>query len=185
MAGGRPRDQRLKGGKLPAVRLRHVLEVAAAVDNFPKLFALDGLQLRSQGVEPGRCLAAHVLGNALRLGSQLRNAVKHAPPGSELTVRLVSDGHIDGHIAALTITDAGSGIAPELRERLFQPFATGRRHAGTGSGAPADLRHGAGLGLAICQEIVQSLGGTLQLDNRESHGRVLGLEATVRLPLAG
>lgn len=115
----------------------------------------------------------------------LHNAVKHAPPGSELTVRLVSDGHIDGHIAALTITDAGPGIAPELRERLFQPFATGRRHAGTGSGAPADLRHGAGLGLAICQEIVQSLGGTLQLDNRESHGRVLGLEATVRLPLAG
>jgi two-component system, OmpR family, sensor histidine kinase TctE len=101
----------------------------------------------------------------------LHNAVKQAPPGTPLALRLVSDGR---H-AALTIADHGPGIDAALRERLFQPFSA--------SAPRADLRGGSGLGLAICHEIVDSLGGTLVLENRETAGRVLGLDAIVRLPL--
>ena len=39
--------------------------------------------------------------------------------------------------------------------------------------------------LAICRDIVDSLGGTLVLDNRIRRSRITGLDATVRLPLAG
>ena len=83
-------------------------------------------------------------------------------------MRLVADGRW----CALTVSDVGPGISAALRERLFQPFAT------------ADVRSGSGLGLAICREIVAALGGSIELANRESGGRVTGLDATARLPLA-
>ena len=97
----------------------------------------------------------------------LHNAIKHTPAGSALAVRLVADTR---H-AALTVADSGPGVGAELRARLFQPFSAG------------DVRSGSGLGLAICLEIAQALGGTITLDNREAHGRVAGLDATVWLPL--
>ena len=59
------------------------------------------------------------------------------------------------------------------REHLFQPFATDPQRRG-----------GTGLGLAICHGITQSLGGSIELVNRDAHGRVEGLDATVRLPLS-
>jgi len=98
----------------------------------------------------------------------LHNAVRHAPQGSELAVDL----RCDAHHTALTISDCGPGIEPELAARLFQPFSAG------------DVRSGSGLGLAICQEIVQALGGSITLTNREQGTRILGLDAVVRLPLA-
>jgi two-component system, OmpR family, sensor histidine kinase TctE len=98
----------------------------------------------------------------------LHNAIKHTPAGQALSVRIVADRNS----AALTIADTGPGIPAELGARLFQPFS------------PGDARSGSGLGLAICQEIVRALGGTLDLENREAHGRIEGLDATVRLPLA-
>ncbi|GAA6119866.1 sensor histidine kinase [Acidovorax sp. FG27] len=98
----------------------------------------------------------------------LHNAVRHAPPGSTLTVDL----RTDGRHAALTIADQGPGIDAELATRLFQPFSAG------------DIRTGSGLGLAICQEIVQALGGSIALVNRLQGSRVEGLDAIVRVPLA-
>jgi two-component system sensor histidine kinase TctE len=100
----------------------------------------------------------------------LHNAIKHCPEGGSLTMRLVSDGRT----AALTIADSGPGLPPGLRERLFQPFAAGERG-------------GSGLGLAICGEIVRSLDGSISLDDRRDRsagGRIVGLDATVRMPLA-
>ena len=97
----------------------------------------------------------------------LHNAIKHTSEGGMLWLRLV----VDRHDAALTVSDSGPGIDGELRSRLFQPFSAG----GVG---------GSGLGLAICKEIVLALGGSITLENRENHGRIAGLDATVRLPLA-
>jgi two-component system sensor histidine kinase TctE len=102
----------------------------------------------------------------------LHNAIKNTPAGSSLSVNLVADRQT----AALTIRDEGPGISSALRERLFQPFATDQQHAPGISGS--------GLGLAICREIVLSLDGSIDLDNRIHQGQVIGLDATVRLPLA-
>ena len=79
---------------------------------------------------------------------------------------------IAGAQATLSIADSGPGIAPELRRRLFQPFASGDPHSGSG------------LGLAICQEIVSTLGGEIRLDNRSEQGHITGLDTVVSLPLA-
>jgi two-component system sensor histidine kinase TctE len=98
----------------------------------------------------------------------LHNAIKHSPQGGLLWLRVAADEAG----ASLSVFDSGPGIGDELRTRLFQPFSAGK--VGSGSG----------LGLAICQEIVRALGGTIALDNRENHGRICGLAATVTLPLA-
>ncbi len=99
----------------------------------------------------------------------LHNAIRHTPVGGSLRLRLVADQH---H-AALVVSDSGPGLPPEVRARLFQPFAAGSSNSGSG------------LGLAICRDIVGALAGSVSLENRDSRGRVLGLDATVRLPLAG
>ena len=97
----------------------------------------------------------------------LHNAIRHTPAGGLLAITLARAGDQ----ARLTVADGGPGIAPELAERLFQPFSAGA--GGTGSG----------LGLAICHEIVQTLGGRIQLVNRMHNGRVDGLDAIVSLPI--
>jgi two-component system sensor histidine kinase TctE len=98
----------------------------------------------------------------------LHNAIKHSRNGGGLSVRVLADARV----AALVVADSGPGIPAELQPRLFQPFSAG------------DVRSGSGLGLAISHEIVRALGGAIQLENRENHGHVDGLDATVRLPLA-
>ncbi len=99
----------------------------------------------------------------------LHNAIRHTPPGGELHIRLRSE---DGEQGCLTIQDSGPGIPPDLKDRLFQPFATA-----TGAA------HGTGLGLSICHAIVQTLGGHLELRNRHDVDPAsTGLRATVCLP---
>jgi two-component system sensor histidine kinase TctE len=118
----------------------------------------------------------------------LHNAIRHCPDGGALAVRM----HAGGGWAALTVSDSGPGLSAEMRERLFQPFATvqaphaasaGKAGGRSGEDAP-EPGGGSGLGLAICAEIVRNLGGGIALDNRGTPAAVAGLDATVRLPLA-
>lgn len=97
----------------------------------------------------------------------LHNAIKHSPPEARLWL---SVGTVQGE-AVLTLRDEGPGIPAELRQRLFAPFAAG------------NVMNGSGLGLAISREIVQTLRGSIALDNLETAGLVTGLNAVVRLPL--
>lgn len=97
----------------------------------------------------------------------LHNAIHHTPSGGQLTVRIQPMGDK----AQLVVADTGSGISEDMRQRLFQPFATGNTKSGTG------------LGLAIAREIVQALGGAIQLNNRLAGAEVVGLDACVTLPL--
>jgi signal transduction histidine kinase len=70
------------------------------------------------------------------------------------------------------VNDPGPGIAPEQLARVFEPFVRldDSRSRETG---------GAGLGLAIAQELTTVLRGRLALRNRE----VGGLEARLSLPV--
>ncbi|QPF74862.1 sensor histidine kinase [Roseateles sp. DAIF2] len=94
----------------------------------------------------------------------MHNAIQHTD--RRLQIRL----QVDERVAVLTISDSGPGLSAAQRARLFLPFAAG--HPGGGSG----------LGLAICHGIVQSLSGSIELNNRSDDGP--GLDARVVLPLA-
>jgi signal transduction histidine kinase len=57
------------------------------------------------------------------------------------------------------VTDTGSGIPPEIRTRLFQPFFTTKEPS-----------RGTGLGLSICKSIVESHGGSISVESEPGRG---------------
>lgn len=71
----------------------------------------------------------------------------------------VATAVLDGGALEVTVTDRGPGVPPEVKERLFQPFASGR---------PG----GVGLGLALARRIVVLHGGRLELEDRPGGGAV-------------
>ncbi len=79
----------------------------------------------------------------------LRNAIE-AVAGMGNRARLHLRLHRQGGAAVLEVSDNGSGVAPDLRPRLFTPFTTTR----------AD---GTGLGLALSQRLVERAGGEIAL----------------------
>ncbi len=75
----------------------------------------------------------------------LNNAVDEMPDGGTIFIRFV----VDGRELRIEVEDTGKGIAPEIAQSLFQPFATHGK------------AHGTGLGLTICKKIVEDHGGRI------------------------
>ena len=81
--------------------------------------------------------------------------------------RIEVTGRANGSTAEIDVRDDGPGIDPGMRDRLFDPFATGRKD-------------GTGLGLAICRRIVEAHGGRIEAVPGEPRGTTFRM----RLPLA-
>ncbi|MGK9464972.1 ATP-binding protein (plasmid) [Streptomyces sp. G6] len=94
----------------------------------------------------------------------LDNALRMAPPGTTVQVRLVEDAAM----VAVQCIDAGPGMSPDERARACDRFWRGARAAGEGSG----------LGLAIAASLARANNGHVLL--QEGPGR--GLHAELRLP---
>ena len=102
------------------------------------------------------------------LNNLLANAARHAPESTPIRVAAVRE---DAHVA-VSVSDEGSGVSPELLPHLFS------KHAGGGRGAAA----GHGLGLAISKGLVEAHGGRIRA---ESPGAGRGATFTFTLPVAG
>jgi signal transduction histidine kinase/tetratricopeptide (TPR) repeat protein len=109
--------------------------------------------------------------DAIRLeqvvGNLITNAMKYGAC-KPISIRIERDST---H-ARLQVTDRGIGIAPEDTDRIFERFerAVSVRHYG-----------GFGIGLWLVREIVQALGGTVQVKSTQGAGSTF----TVTLPLSG
>ena len=103
------------------------------------------------------------------LGNLLDNAIKYSPDGGDVHVRLEQ---LDGHVR-LAVADHGLGIPPEARDQVFHRFFRVDPELTGGVG-------GSGLGLYICREIVEAMGGSIALEANEPHGSrfVVTLPAT-------
>jgi two-component system sensor histidine kinase BaeS len=93
------------------------------------------------------------------LSNLLANALRYAPASSVIEVGLALDAPRTH--ATITVADAGPGIDPKVRERLFERFAKS-----------ADSR-GSGLGLAIARGLVEAHGGTIAAEAPASGGTLI------------
>ncbi|MCV9966586.1 ATP-binding protein [Pararhizobium sp. BT-229] len=120
-------------------------------------------------VEQGTIAPVFVKGAPFALKRAIRNLVVNAATHGQGARVVLSR---NGAEAVLAITDRGPGIPQDLLDRVFEPFFRVDQ-------ARRQLVPGAGLGLAISQEIIENHGGTIAIANRRDGG----LLQTVRLPL--
>jgi signal transduction histidine kinase len=101
----------------------------------------------------------------------LENALLHTPAGTPV-VASVSES---GEQVRLEVADRGPGVAPELRERVFERFArSGSSHGGARSGA-GNAHGGSGLGLAIVRAVAEAHDGTVAVSEAEGGGALLAV----------
>ena len=81
-----------------------------------------------------------------------------------------------GRGARCTVTDRGLGIAPEDRDRIFARFVRA---------APSQRYGGLGLGLYVARSIVESHGGTIEVESAPGNGSRFTIELPLEVPEAG
>ena len=112
-----------------------------------------------------------VMGDAVEIEQVIFNLVRNAMEAlerdnsSERRIQMTSS--VSAQHVIVEVLDNGPGIAAEMRERLFEPFITGKEN-------------GMGLGLALCERIVERMNGRIEIGIAEGGG----VSARVFLALA-
>ncbi|ATB43212.1 two-component sensor histidine kinase [Cystobacter fuscus] len=151
------------GWEVRAGDLREVVEDAAAAARAEA--EARGVWVVVEGPEPAPC-TFHAASVRQAVDNLLANALRYAPKGTELSVRLEHEGTR----WRLSVRDRGPGIPVEHRESVFLPF---HRVEPNGSGT--------GLGLAVVQEVAKRHGGRAWV--AEATGP--GAEVVLELPAEG
>jgi len=102
----------------------------------------------------------------------LHNAIKFTPQGKVDLILDCSDTDKDKTEVTITVQDTGIGIAQDKINTIFQSFTQ----------ATPEINHtfgGTGLGLTICLQIIEQMGGTIEVESEEGQGS----RFTVRLAL--
>jgi excisionase family DNA binding protein/PAS domain S-box-containing protein len=143
--------------------------VRAAVDG---VRGLSPHEIRVEITEAASALHGHV--DAARMervvANMLDNAVKYAPDGGPITVRLTRE-HGAAPEAVIAVQDQGVGIPEADLPHVFERFRRGGNAVGHFGGT--------GIGLASVRGIVEQHGGTVAVESQEGVGSTF----TVRLPL--
>jgi signal transduction histidine kinase/CheY-like chemotaxis protein len=122
-------------------------------------------------------LPTHLVGDGQRLAqviaNLLSNAVKFTPQGGAITLRTKLVSKDNGFVTLrVEIADNGIGITDEQKERLFNRFEQAESSITRTYG-------GTGLGLAISKNIIEKMGGTIEVDSVPGEGSTFCV--TVRL----
>lgn len=138
----------------PLIGERPVTLNVSAADNLPAAVLIDGERL-------------------LQVANNLiNNAIKFTPRGSiQVSIGWREQSAQQGELS-LTVTDSGCGIAADEIGKLFQPFYRAR-------GAQRVSVQGTGLGLSICKEIIEQMGGRIELHSRLGVGTEVSLSVPV------
>ena len=95
----------------------------------------------------------------------LSNAIKYNRIGGSVTV--TCEERVPGRIR-IAVEDAGSGLAPEQIEQLFQPFNR--------LGQEANAEEGTGIGLVMTKRLVELMGGVIGLESTVGQGSTFWFE---------
>lgn len=132
--------------KLARGEIRHRARLDRAYEIVPKVFA-----------DPNKLTQVFV--NVLVNAAQ---AIPEERLGSEFAVVTLRTRTIEGDRLAIEVSDTGTGISEEVRQRLFEPFFTTK---------PSDK--GTGLGLFVSLGIVTGFGGNIEVESHPGEGTTL------------
>lgn len=120
-------------------------------------------EIRLEGkLQPGASLTVDENWTVEALCNIVKNAIEHSPAGSGVQV-LTAENEV---YTEIRVTDSGTGISQEEREKLFQRFYRG-------GGAAQDS---IGIGLALAKEVVEQQHGHIQVESQEGKGTVFSLK---------
>ncbi len=117
-----------------------------------------GVHVRLQ-IDPA---AEYVLADRVQIQQVLLNLMRNAVESmleSETRELVVSVSPADNDMVQFSVSDTGSGISEEIRDQLFQPFITTKRH-------------GMGVGLSISRTIIESHGGRIWVEANPAGGTI-------------
>lgn len=95
----------------------------------------------------------------------IHNAIDVMPGGGKILLRF----SVNNNEVVTELEDSGSGIAPEMADKLFEPFATHGKS------------HGTGLGLSICKRIVEDHKGKIYARNEPGRGAIFGFTLPIHI----
>lgn len=81
----------------------------------------------------------------------IQNAIEASPPGKTVLVQAA----VSDELLTVKVTDQGPGIAPDIADRIFEPFFSTKK---------SDASSGLGLGLSVCKSVVDAMGGSISFD---------------------
>jgi PAS domain S-box-containing protein len=142
-----------------------IAEVAALIKTDPRAENLK-IELDVRNATATVALPENMLRQILY--NLILNAIEASPPNGLVHVTAA----VKEDCLAIAVADQGQGIPEELRAQIFEPFFTTKKAANNG---------GAGLGLAICKNLVAAMKGTLELTSQPGKGT----EFKISLPLNG
>ncbi|NUP08128.1 MAG: HAMP domain-containing histidine kinase [Polyangiaceae bacterium] len=149
------------GKERPRANVREASDLVAALLKPQKRLSNLTLHVEIADALPEAAIAGERLQQVLL--NLLLNAIDAAKSVIELRAEPTSE-----HVV-ITVADDGPGIAPEIRDRLFEPFATTK-----------DVGKGTGLGLAVCRGLVEATGGTITVGETT----LGGASFVIRIPIA-
>lgn len=152
------------------------IDVRAAIESVLRLLRKD-IQARARLV---LALAdtAPVFASEARLVQVVTNLLVNAqqalPAGPAAAQEISIVTRQEGQWVVIEVSDSGSGVAVAERERVFEPFMTTK-----------SVGEGTGLGLFVCRNIINGLGGKITLGDRPGGGALFRVELPVAAAVAG
>ena len=97
------------------------------------------------------------------LNNFLTNAIKFSPSNSDISIRVKKT---DKHIS-FAVTDQGPGIDEKYLDRIFERYFQIPGHSD---------KKGSGIGLAICKEFIEAMGGKIWVQSQFGQGSTFGFD---------
>jgi len=116
-------------------------------------------------IAPGTLVCAEASQLQQVIVNLLGNALDAVREQEQRVITLEATESVDNSRVLFSISDSGTGIAPEVLEHLFEPFVTTKPRG-----------HGLGLGLAITSRIVEAFGAKISAANRDEGGARFNIE---------
>jgi signal transduction histidine kinase len=154
--------------KLRALNVNHLLENLINLTH-PGM-ARQGIELRRQFQDSLPAVAGDPDLLQQVFLNLMTNAIDAMPAGGVLTVATSQPppASLNGRAVEVVVMDSGLGMSEEVKQKARDPFFTTKEPG-----------KGAGLGLAICEEIIRSHRGRMEIDSREGKGSAIRVHLPV------